>query len=106
MVPFLWETAPGVPKDTVRRLSFRKEEDFIPPKPPPGRRRPPREADHASARKLHLCSSTDDGNDGDVDSCSDDDSGADDGASDVFDKVSLPSCSAVGCRDPSTEQYP
>ncbi|KAK8955359.1 hypothetical protein KSP40_PGU004821 [Platanthera guangdongensis] len=61
-VPFLWEEAPGVPKDGVRRRSrFRKDEDFFffPPKPPPGRRR--------RHPVLAVSDGEDDGNDGEDD---------------------------------------
>ncbi|XP_020583196.1 uncharacterized protein LOC110026558 [Phalaenopsis equestris] len=89
-VPFLWEREAGVPKDG----SGRKKEDFFffPPKPPPGRRANP-------VPYVYYNDTEDDGNDGDVDSCSDGDSEEERWVCDTVDKVSLPCSSALDCRE-------
>ncbi|PKU62188.1 uncharacterized protein LOC110112922 [Dendrobium catenatum] len=92
-VPFLWERVPGVPKDGSSRLDEEADFFFFPPKPPPGRSHSPTPC----ANYYH--SSEDDGNDGDVDSCSDGDSEEDRWVCDAVEKVSLPYSSAMDCRD-------
>ncbi|KAK8935472.1 hypothetical protein KSP39_PZI013831 [Platanthera zijinensis] len=93
-VPFLWEKAPGVPKDGVRRPSrSRKDEDFFffPPKPPPGRRR--------RHPVLAVYNGEDDGNDGDVDSYSDGDSNGECLFCEAVGKVSFPHSPALDSRE-------
>ncbi|XP_073113144.1 uncharacterized protein [Elaeis guineensis] len=96
-VPFVWESSPGVPKDAGRRgFSSNRDKGPFPPKPPPNQWRPLGE-DIQNATGRHRSHGTDDGNDGDIDMCSDGTEDAD-AFSDALEKISLSESLAIAHR--------
>ncbi|KAG1338050.1 hypothetical protein COCNU_04G003560 [Cocos nucifera] len=105
-VPFVWESSPGVPKDAGRTgLSSNRDQGPVPPKPPPNQWRPLGEDHSNNANGRHRSHGTDDGNDGDIDMCSD---GTEDGDvfSDALEKISLSESLAITRRLSSCHTEP